>query len=390
MASEHSTQYQQHQLRDGRSRTPLQQFQTQNTRNARYSYQETPQEHQAATFQPFSPVSPISEAPTSPSNAYIYAHQPQPLATTQFPSEKGLAHHTGQASPYGLPAPQQVHPAYFAPIADNGPSAPLMQVQSPTPVTPYQAADPLLLKSSLENDNQKGSAASIESKRQPTQHETPHFDASPQRSATERTQVYNPDSLAGPNGAPIEHHMPGQVAHPNSHVDPHWKHGLCEPDATCCLGLFCPCIVYGKTQYRLTKKRNRQDPTDLLGYETMNGSCGIMALGCGFQGMFSPILAGLCCPQTSVTYEVVSNLRPGLLAAFQRTRIRKLYKIEGSIGSDCIRSLCCCCCVIAQDEKEMRDREELIRRHAGPTSGASPSTPGYVAPKGMTFSPPPR
>ena len=75
---------------------------------------------------------------------------------------------------------------------------------------------------------------------------------------------------------------------------------------------------------------------------------------------------------------------PGILAAIHRTRIRKLYHLEGSFGTDCVKSLCCCCCVIMQNEREVRDREELIRRHAGPVNGA------YVSPNPMSYAPPPR
>lgn len=74
----------------------------------------------------------------------------------------------------------------------------------------------------------------------------------------------------------------------------------------------------------------------------------------------------------------------GILAAIHRTRIRKLYHLEGSFGTDCVKSLCCCCCVVMQNEREVRDREELIRRHAGPATGA------YVPPGAMIYSPPPR
>ena len=74
----------------------------------------------------------------------------------------------------------------------------------------------------------------------------------------------------------------------------------------------------------------------------------------------------------------------GLLAAIHRTRVRKLYKIEGSFGSDCMKGFCCCCCVVAQNEREVKEREELLRRHAGPVAG-------YVAPTGlMSYAPPPK
>ncbi|KAI4092531.1 MAG: hypothetical protein LQ344_003377 [Seirophora lacunosa] len=73
-----------------------------------------------------------------------------------------------------------------------------------------------------------------------------------------------------------------------------------------------------------------------------------------------------------------------LLASIQRARVRKLYHLNGSFGSDCLKSLCCCCCVLMQDEREVRDREDLIRRHAGPASTA------YTTPPAMTYAPPPR
>ena len=292
MASGHASHYQQAQSRNGASRTALHQIQTQPTRNNRYSYQETPQEHQAATFQPFSPTSPINEVSTSPHNDYIHSYQQQDSNTAQYPREKDPALHNESTSPYGFRPPQQVHPAYFAPIADNGPHAPIMQVQTSTPISPYHSADPLPAKISENNNDLKPSSNAPGSpKYQTIRHETPHFDAPPQRSTADRTtHVYNPDSLAGPNGAPVEKHLPGQVAHPNSTVDPHWKHGLCEPDAVCCLGLFCPCIVYGKTQYRLSRKAEKKDPTDVLGWEKVNGSCGVMAVACGLQCKTCPCL----------------------------------------------------------------------------------------------------
>ena len=80
--------------------------------------------------------------------------------------------------------------------------------------------------------------------------------------------------------------------------------------------------------------------------------------------------------------------RLGILAAIERTRIRKAFSLEGSIGSDCVTSLYCCCCVLIQNEREVRDREELIRRYAGPATGAG--TVAYVPPGPMAYALPPR
>ena len=82
-------------------------------------------------------------------------------------------------------------------------------------------------------------------------------------------------------------HLPGQIRHPSQTVKGGtWSHGLCDPTdpGTCCMGLLCPCILYGKTQYRLSQKADKRDATNMLGYETCNASCTAMALLlCGCQ-----------------------------------------------------------------------------------------------------------
>ncbi|KAH0848642.1 hypothetical protein AYO21_02846 [Fonsecaea monophora] len=143
-----------------------------------------------------------------------------------------------------------------------------------------------------------------------------------------------------------------------------WQHSFCscaEP-STCLTGLFCPCIVYGKTQYRLGLRDERKDPTNMLGYTALNGSCIAFGLLCGVNG---------------------------ILAAIQHTRVRKTYTMSneaGNVAGDCVKGICCCCCVVAQDEKEVKFREEQVRKPTG--SGAR--TEGYVPPTTMTFNPPPQ
>ena len=81
-------------------------------------------------------------------------------------------------------------------------------------------------------------------------------------------------------------HQPGQIMHTNQEVQGGtWTHGLCDCSniGTCCLGIICPCILYGKTQHRLSMKSRKEDPTNMLGYDTCNGSCTAMALLCGCQ-----------------------------------------------------------------------------------------------------------
>jgi Cys-rich protein (TIGR01571 family) len=120
--------------------------------------------------------------------------------------------------------------------------------------------------------------------------------------------------------------------------------------------IFCPCIIYGKTQYRLTQRADKKDPTNMLGYTAVNGSCAAFALLCGING---------------------------ILAAIQHTRIRKAYSMDsqaGNVISDCLKGCCCCCCTVAQDEKEVKRRE-------GAAKGIEVQ---YRAPGGMVFAAPPR
>ncbi|GKZ23301.1 hypothetical protein AbraCBS73388_009664 [Aspergillus brasiliensis] len=78
----------------------------------------------------------------------------------------------------------------------------------------------------------------------------------------------------------------------------------------------------------------------------------------------------------------------GFLAAFQRRRTRKAYKIEGDIISDCARATCCTCCTLIQNEVEFKKREEERGRFASATGAALVSP--YLPPMQMSYGPPPR
>ena len=335
---------------------------TDNGHSNRYSFMDTPVEMQRSTFQPYhqfssptnsvideSPISPVS--PTRGLPAYQQAQRG--AMTSPIPDQKAQAQ-----------SPQETHPAFFAPYKEE---EPVQQQVQQLPVLDPQTEDapgpqvPRVQQSEVAKEPQSPGPIPIKTPEAPQHFAAPPTSNSPptQYSITTpetKREIYNPDSLSGPNIGP-ETHRPGQVSHPNAAIDPHWKSGLCEPDTVCCMGIICPCMVYGKTMYRLSRRAQKQDPTDMLGYESCNGSCALMFFACGFQS---------------------------LLAAIQRARIRKLYHLDGGFGTDCLKACCCCCCVIMQDEREVRDREELIRRHAGPATGA------YVAPGGMTYAPPPR
>jgi Cys-rich protein (TIGR01571 family) len=129
----------------------------------------------------------------------------------------------------------------------------------------------------------------------------------------------------------------------------------CSHPSICIPSLFCPCIVYGRTQYRLTQRSNKADPTNMLGYNSVNGSCVAFGVLCGING---------------------------ILSAIQHTRVRRAYAMEGEAGNvfvDCIKGCCCCCCVVAQDEKEVKVREEEARKPGGR------GKEGYVAVGNMAY-----
>lgn len=192
--------------------------------------------------------------------------------------------------PYGGPPPLEQHPAHFAPYAGEINNNPQPQ-QQPRSQTPHSAHQPV-----------PNSPGPIPVKMDPDVHEPPRQnyivpiepDANPLQ--TSRSPRSPPAAAVGtfrklgPGGTALDdiyaNHLPGQITHPNQEIKGGtWSHGLCDCTdiGTCCLGIWCPCILYGKTQYRLAMKSRRDDPTNLLGYEKCNASCAVMALLCGCQ-----------------------------------------------------------------------------------------------------------
>lgn len=189
---------------------------------------------------------------------------------------------------------------------------------------------------------------------------SPHGFTSAHSNSNNMHAIFSPDAAHGPNGLDFSLHQPGQTTHPNmeSNHSPKWSSSLCScgPDiSTCLTGLFCPCILYGRTSHRLSQKSAKKDPTDMLGHSATNGHCLLMSAACGLWWLF-PML--------------------------QRTRIRHMYKLEGSLGGDLLRGCCCCCCVTVQNEREVSGREEASRRWAGPAS-----TDVYTKVGGMVYKP---
>jgi hypothetical protein len=239
------------------------------------------------------------QASTSPvASAY---NVPQPSNLFATPQQATPAQRT--SSPYGFPEPQGVHPAYYAPVASQIPQNDTSQSLEPVP-TPYLTHP----QNPPQRNPQRSSTIPIHSEtdtrqqpiRSPTKSSSPiqpdhvQIPYTP-RSLTSPTQpIFAPGALTGPNGMAPEMHQPGQVAHPNmqnvtgstSDKSP-FLHSLCECNAdvvTCLEGLFCPCILDSRTAYRMGRRAEKKDPTDMLGFKSCNGRCAVMGLFgiCGF------------------------------------------------------------------------------------------------------------
>lgn len=259
-------------------------------RNPRYSYMETPIELHPPNFPPFSrgPESTLPQAPAPD-------HQPISLQDppySPYPVDKPSVDRA--ASPYSFPPPQEPHPAQFAPYADSISQATPRKVSKtldaslpPSSIPEKSQQETPEFVSTNANDTNHGSALSVvyAGRSSPTT-ERGH-DSQWNSAAPKQVPIYNPNSISGPNGLTAASHQPGQSVHPNMDLnDGQWRHDLCGCDASiCALGLCCPCILYGKTEYRLSQRAEKRDPTDLLGHSACNGSCSLMAIACGFQCM---------------------------------------------------------------------------------------------------------
>ncbi|KAF2083998.1 PLAC8-domain-containing protein [Saccharata proteae CBS 121410] len=342
----------------------------------------TPVEMQTPTFPAqtahHSPRSIQPAIPSSPATEFgdlSAVDAPHPLRSASMAKEIGGSQpntHNSLPEEYDRPPPSKPHPALFAPVVSADapqrgshpaqtqtyPSQHLQQRNDSLPTAP-NSPGPIPLKTESDENDKKPpySPTSPYLPIHQPQPYAPHFAAPP------RNPIYAPDSATGPNGMPVALHAPGQIPHPN--MSPtggkqEWKHGLCECSGdvgTCLTGYCCPCVLYGKTTYRLSLKSEKKDATDMLGWQWVNGSCLIMGVACGLHGLF-PLI--------------------------HRTRVRHLYGLQGSLPSDAVQSCCCCCCSVIQNEREVRDREETTRRWAGPASGQqvyqSPAKMVYQAP----------
>ncbi|KAL2210394.1 PLAC8-domain-containing protein [Sarocladium strictum] len=156
------------------------------------------------------------------------------------------------------------------------------------------------------------------------------------------------------------------------HVHPHpqgqsheWHNGLmtCTPIGDCCLGTWCPCILYGRTLHR------ERDPT-LANYEKTNDDCKRMGhlqcwTSCGF-----------------------------IYVKRHRTELREKYGIPGTTKNDCWATFCCLPCAQIQMDKEvaLREAHRINKDGYRPQDGMTMPNQEPMAPVGqqpMTAAPQP-
>ncbi|CAZ85350.1 unnamed protein product [Tuber melanosporum] len=263
-----------------------------------------------------------------------YPSQPQQQQQQQQQSDPRLQHQQQQQQPYVISPTTPTSPHFSSPPStfENKYADPRTHASPPTSPT---FAPPPTSESSHPVPTTIGGSLPVppEPIQAPTynpSHDTPH---------TPKTPVYTPGGGSGPNGGV---HAPGQIGHPNQqHGREEYHHGLCDcfsDFSTCCVGYWCPCILYSRTNHRLKTSPN----SNLNDFHNCNGHC--------------------------ITFCVLGPIS-WIFTTLQRTRIREKYRLEGSLASDCGKAYCCVMCTLVQDEREVRDREDERRRFAGPGSG---------------------
>ncbi|KAF7875165.1 hypothetical protein EAF04_002337 [Stromatinia cepivora] len=110
-------------------------------------------------------------------------------------------------------------------------------------------------------------------------------------------------------------------------------------------GIFAPCVLYGKTHWRLKNVSLGRDPHKFNSSDSCNSMCWIHGA-----------LTVACCLSIGLT-------------VIQRARIRAQYRIQGSMGNDIVKSSFCGPCAMMQHDREVRAREGdvgLAKNFGGP------------------------
>ncbi|KAJ5246640.1 hypothetical protein N7468_001623 [Penicillium chermesinum] len=261
--------------------------QAQPSHNRRYSFTETPLDKSPSPEHQYQFSSPTSSIATPNMNASPASHH-HPVefrreTWSQSPQNQYISNEKerhlqeeGLIPTYSKYPPPEQHPALYAPIDDAIEQRHPTSQAEPLQPQPPNSPGPIPLKINPDVPNRSDTITVAPDSNPLQSPKIPYF---PPPAAVRSFQAPTFEDLE-------TFHQPGQISHPNQDVQGGaWNHGLCDFSnlGTCCLGLACPCILYGKTQYRLGMKSKKDDPTNMLGYKVCNGACTGMALLCGCQ-----------------------------------------------------------------------------------------------------------
>lgn len=113
-----------------------------------------------------------------------------------------------------------------------------------------------------------------------------------------------------------------------------WSHGLFDcfgSCGTCCMAVWCPCIVYGKNKQRLGNLSTHGTPRP-GGGDAIDGSCCVYC-GLGLFGIAWVLQIG------------------------SRGETRNRYNIRGGTCGDCCSAWCCAPCALTQEHREIELEE---------------------------------
>ncbi|XP_002971358.2 protein PLANT CADMIUM RESISTANCE 10 [Selaginella moellendorffii] len=118
-----------------------------------------------------------------------------------------------------------------------------------------------------------------------------------------------------------------------------WTSGICacsDDIPSCCLGLFCPCILFGRN-------------VETLEDRPWVGPCVMHLLLWG-------AVTGLCCALTEGTALGVAASCVSCYACGYRKTLRDKYNLEDAPCGDFLTHLCCHPCAVCQEYREMKER----------------------------------
>ncbi|GMN60004.1 hypothetical protein TIFTF001_029102 [Ficus carica] len=141
----------------------------------------------------------------------------------------------------------------------------------------------------------------------------------------------------------VPHNKDPPIHHDVSEGPSQWSSGICaccDDPQSCCIGLFCPCFLFGKN-------------AEFLGSGTLIGSCATHFILCG-------LVTTVCCLLTD-------GLLLGLPACFfasyacgYRRALRSNYNLQEAPCGDFVTHLCCHLCANCQEYREIRERSASI------------------------------